>query len=102
MRAIVSRSYGPPEVLRCEDVDTPTPGDDEVLLAVRAASANPADRAFEAPWPVMRLMTGLRRPKDQRVGHDVAGVVQAVGRAVTRFAPGDAVFGVCRGAFAEY
>jgi NADPH:quinone reductase-like Zn-dependent oxidoreductase len=102
MRAIVSPQYGPPEVLRCEDVATPTPGDGEVLLAVRAASVNPADRAFEAPWPVLRLMTGLRRPRDPRVGHDVAGEVVAVGRAVTQFAPGDAVFGVCRGALAEY
>jgi NADPH:quinone reductase-like Zn-dependent oxidoreductase len=102
MRAIVAPRYGPPEVLRCEDVPTPTPADGEVLLAVRAASVNPADRHFEAPWPVLRLMTGLRRPKDPRVGHDVAGEVVAVGRAVTRFAPGDAVFGVCRGALAEY
>ena len=102
MRAIVSHRYGPPEVLQCEDVGTPTPADGEVLLAVRAASLNPADRLFEAQWPVLRLITGLRRPKDPRVGHDVAGEVVAVGRSVTRFAPGDAVFGVCRGAFAEY
>jgi len=102
MRAIVARRYGPPDVLRCEDVGVPTPADGEVRLAVRAAAVNPVDRGFEAPWPVLRLMTGLRRPKDPRVGHDVAGVVDSVGRAVTRFAPGDAVFGLCRGAFAEY
>ena len=102
MRAIVASRYGPPEVLQCEDVGTPTPADGEVLLAVRAAAVNPADRLFEAPWPVMRLATGLRRPKDPRVGSDVSGVVESVGRAVTRFAPGDAVFGVCRGALAEY
>jgi NADPH:quinone reductase-like Zn-dependent oxidoreductase len=102
MRAIVSPRYGPPDVLRYADVATPTPADGEVLLAVRAASVNPADRHFESPWPVLRLMTGLRRPKDPRVGHDVAGVVESVGRAVTRFARGDAVFGVCRGALAEY
>ena len=102
MRAIVAPRYGPPDVLRCEDVPTPVAADDEVLLAVRAASVNPADRMFEAPVPMLRLMTGLRRPKDPRVGHDVAGVIESVGRAVTRFAPGDAVFGVCRGALAEY
>src|SRR5947199_8882011 len=102
MRAIVATRYGPPDVLQCEDVETPTPADGEVLLAVHAAALNAVDRGFEAPWPAMRLVTGLRRPKDQRVGHDVAGVVVAIGRAVTRFAVGDAVFGMGRGAFAEY
>jgi NADPH:quinone reductase-like Zn-dependent oxidoreductase len=100
MRAIVAPRYGPPDVLRCEDVAEPTPADDEVLLAVRAASVNPIDRTYAVP-ALVRLVTGLRAPKDPRVGHDVAGEVVAVGRAVTRFAPGDAVFGVCRGAFAE-
>ena len=67
MRAIVSHRYGPPEVLQCEDVGTPTPADGEVLLAVRAASLNPADRLFEAQWPVLRwqIIISLNTPPHQ-------------------------------------
>jgi NADPH:quinone reductase-like Zn-dependent oxidoreductase len=100
MKAIVSHRYGSPE---CEEVEKPTAGDDEVLIRVHAASVNPLDWRLMGGRPyVGRLMAGLRKPKRTRPGVDVAGRVEAVGRNVTRFKPGDAVFGVCRGAFAEY
>jgi NADPH:quinone reductase-like Zn-dependent oxidoreductase len=99
MKAIVCRRYG---VVQLEEVERPVPGDDEVLIRVRAASVNPFDRGFKGVPYVIRLMSGLRKPKDPRVGHDVAGQVEAIGRNVTLFKPGDEVFGVCRGAFAEY
>src|SRR5215475_6916648 len=102
MKAIVCRNYGPPDVLTCEEIATPTPGDDEVLIRVKAASVNPVDRLFEGTSYPVRLMTGLRKPKDIRVGTDVAGQAEAVGRNVTQFKPGDEVFGACHGAFAEY
>src|SRR5690348_15239477 len=102
MKAIVCRNYGPPNVLKCEEITKPSPGDDEVLIRVRAASVNPVDRLFEGTSYPVRLMTGLRKPKDMRVGTDVAGQVEAIGRNVTQFKPGDEVFGACRGAFAEY
>ena len=103
VKAITYHTYGPPDVLRYEDIEQPTAGDDEVLIRVRAASVNPLDWHFMRGTPyVMRLMSGLRRPKVTRLGVDVAGEVEAVGRQVTQFKPGDAVFGACRGAFAEY
>jgi len=102
MKAIVVSKYGPPDVLKCEEVEKPTAGDDQVLIKVRAASVNPLDRMMRGKPYLIRLMTGLRRPKDTRLGRDVAGQVEAVGRNVTRFKPGDAVFGACRGALAEY
>lgn len=104
MQAAVYRHYGPPEVvLRCEDVEKPTPGDDEVLIKVRAAAVNPLDSHLMKGKPyAARLMFGLTKPKETRPGRDVAGQVEAVGRNVTQFKPGDEVFGVCRGAFAEY
>jgi len=103
MKAIVYRNYGLPEVLKCEEVEKPVPKDDEVLIRVRAASANPADLGFRGTSYIVRMMmTGLRKPKNTRIGSDVAGEVEAVGRDVTQFKPGDEVFGICRGAFAEY
>jgi NADPH:quinone reductase-like Zn-dependent oxidoreductase len=102
MKAIVVSNYGSPDVLKCDEVDKPTAGDDQVLIKVRAASVNPLDRMVRGKPYLIRLMTGLRKPKDTRLGRDVAGEVEAVGRNVTRFKPGDAVFGTCRGAFAEY
>ena len=103
MKAIVYRNYGSPDVLCCEEVDTPPPGDDEVLVGVRAASVNPADWHFMRGEPyLIRAMTGLRKPRDIRFGADLAGEVKAAGKNVTRFRPGDAVFGSSRGAFAEY
>ena len=103
MKAILYRAYGSPDVLRLEDVEKPTPGDGEVLVRIRAASVNPLDRHLMRGEPyAMRPMTGLRRPKDPRLGVDVAGEVEAIGNGVTRFQPGDAVFGSSDGAFAEY
>src|SRR5215813_10011282 len=102
MKAIVVSKYGPPDVLKCEEVEKPTATDDEVVLKVRAASVNPLDRMVTGKPYFIRLLAGLRKPKDTRLGRDVAGQVESVGRNVTRFKPGDAVFGTCRGAFAEY
>ncbi len=102
MKAIRYHQYGPPEVLRVEEVATPAPGDDEVLIKVRAASVNPYDWHFMRGTPyAVRLIAGLRKPKDARLGADVAGVVDCVGRNATQFKPGDEVFGMVKGAFAE-
>jgi NADPH:quinone reductase-like Zn-dependent oxidoreductase len=103
MQAIVYHNYGSPDVLRCEEIEKPTAGDNEVLVKVRAASANPLDWRLMRGRPyLLRLLVGLGKPKIKRPGRDVAGQVEAVGRNVTRFKPGDNVFGTCRGAFAEY
>jgi NADPH:quinone reductase-like Zn-dependent oxidoreductase len=103
MKAIVYTEYGPPEVLQFTEVATPTPKDDEVLIRIRAASVNPLDWHFMRGSPyLMRIASGLRKPKETRLGVDVAGQVEAVGKNVTQFRSGDEVFGVCRGAFAEY
>jgi len=103
MKAIVYRSYGSPDVLRCEEFEKPIPGADEVLIRVHAASVNPLDWKLIKGGPfIVRLLLGLGKPKIERPGVDVAGEVEAVGRNVTEFQPGDAVFGTCRGAFAEY
>ena len=102
MKAFVYRNYGSPDVLRCEEVPKPTPGDGEILVRIRAAAANPMDYGLMSGVYLMRLMTGLRKPKPTRPGADLAGEVEAVGKNVTRFQPGDPVFGAARGAFAEY
>ncbi len=103
MKAAVYHTYGPPDVVHIEDVEKPVPKDNEVLLKVHAASVNPADWHFMRGAPYfLRLAAGLRKPKITRLGIDVAGLVEAVGRNVVQFKPGDAVFGVCRGAFADY
>jgi NADPH:quinone reductase-like Zn-dependent oxidoreductase len=103
MKAIVYHNYGSPDVLRYEDVEKPTAGNDEVLIRVRAASVNPLDwRLMKGRPYVGRIVFGLRKPKITRPGVDVAGQVEAVGGNVTRFKPGDEVFGACRGAFAEH
>jgi NADPH:quinone reductase-like Zn-dependent oxidoreductase len=103
MKAIVYTRYGPPDVLQFKEAPTPAPADGEVLIKVRASSVNPLDWHFMRgePW-LIRLMLGLRKPKDTRLGVDLAGQVEAVGRSVTQFKPGDEVFGLGRGAFAEY
>ena len=102
MKAMIYRRYGSPDVLTCEEIAKPTAGDDEVLLRVRAAAANPMDYHLMGGAYLVRLMTGLLKPKPTCPGADVAGEVEAVGRNVTRFRPGDAVFGGARRAFAEY
>ncbi|WP_327011443.1 NAD(P)-dependent alcohol dehydrogenase [Dactylosporangium sp. NBC_01737] len=102
---MVQDAYGAPQdVLRLRDADPPQPGEREVLVRVAAASVNPADVYFTTGVPrLVRLGTGLRRPRRAVPGGDVAGVVEAAGAGVTRFRPGDAVFGRCAagGAFAE-
>ena len=95
MKAAVYTSYGPPEVVRITDVTKPLPREDEVLLAVRAASVNPLDGLTTGKPHSLRVMTGLRKPNVRRLGVDVAGQVMAVGRNVTQFKPGDQVFGLC-------
>jgi NADPH:quinone reductase-like Zn-dependent oxidoreductase len=103
MKAIRFRRYGSPDVLEYTDVETPAPGDDEVLIRVRAASVNPIDWHYVRGTPfLVRLMAGLRQPKDPRLGTDLAGVVEATGRNVTQFRPGDEVYGAAKGAYAEY
>jgi NADPH:quinone reductase-like Zn-dependent oxidoreductase len=105
MKAIVHTRYGSPDVLEFTEVEKPLPKDDEVLVKVYAASVNALDRhgLHEAP-AVIRLFTGggAGKPKDPRIGVDLAGRVEAVGSAVTLFKPGDEVFGIGTGAFAEY
>jgi NADPH:quinone reductase-like Zn-dependent oxidoreductase len=103
MKAIVYSNYGSPDVLKCEEIEKPTGGDNEVLIKVRAASVNPLDwRLMKGRPYIARILFGLRKPKITRLGVDLAGQVEAVGRNVTQFKPGDEVFGTCRGAFAEY
>jgi len=102
MKAIVYRSYGAPDVLQCENVEKPTPGDDELLVRVHAAAINPLDYHMLGGLYIARIFRGLRKPKPTYPGVDLAGEVEAVGKSVTRFQPGDAVFGVARSAFAEY
>jgi NADPH:quinone reductase-like Zn-dependent oxidoreductase len=104
MKAIVCTRYGPPDVLQFQEIATPTPADNEVLIKLYAASVNPVDLHLIRGKPFfLRLMSGgLHVPKRKVPGHDISGRVEAVGRNVTQFKPGDDVFGACRGAFAEY
>ncbi|HEY7176055.1 MAG TPA: NAD(P)-dependent alcohol dehydrogenase [Micromonosporaceae bacterium] len=105
MKAIVQHGYGAPQdVLRLTDVDTPTVGDSEVLVRVRASSANPWDWHFIRGEPLLlrAAIGGMRRPKFAIPGGDVAGTVVEIGRGVTTFAVGDEVYGFGHGAFAEY
>jgi NADPH:quinone reductase-like Zn-dependent oxidoreductase len=106
MQAIVHDKYGSSEVLELQDIAKPAIGDDDVLVRVRAAAVNPGDWAIMRGLPyIARPVYGLRRPKNRVRGTDVAGEVAAVGSSVTRFWPGDEVFGWCQhlgGAFAEY
>jgi NADPH:quinone reductase-like Zn-dependent oxidoreductase len=104
MRAITQDRYGSPDVLELEELDRPVPKDDEVLVRVMASSANPRDWHLMRGLPlVARPQIGLRKPKWSFPGSDVAGVVEAIGSGVTRFAPGDEVFAnVESGGFSEY
>ena len=95
MRAVVFDTYGPPEVLRLEDVARPVPKDDEVLIKVHATTVSRTDVGLRAGLPyVARFITGLRRPRRRILGSDVAGVVEATGSTVTEFKVGDHVFGI--------
>jgi NADPH:quinone reductase-like Zn-dependent oxidoreductase len=121
MKAIVYYNHGSPDALQYEEIEKPVPGDNEVLIKVRAGSVNPLDRGELKGLPyIFRVVFGLRKPQVTRPGRpgvDVAGQVEAVGRKVTQFKPGDEVFGVCisdpqasgvkvwlhrQGSFAEY
>src|SRR5258708_5419838 len=104
MKAAVYTRYGPPDVVvQIEDVERPVPKDNEVLIKVRAASVNPLDAGLMKGKPhSFRILFGLRKPRLTRPRGDVAGQVEAVGRSVMQFKPGDEVFGICKGAFAEY
>ncbi len=105
MKAIVQDTYGSPEVLELRDIARPAIADNEVLVQVRAAGVNPADWALMSGLPYIARPTplyGLRKPKNGVRGTDVAGQVEAVGTGVTRFRPGDEVFGWCNGSFADF
>jgi NADPH:quinone reductase-like Zn-dependent oxidoreductase len=103
MQAIIQDRYGSAEVLEARDIDRPTIGDDEVLVHVHAASIHIGDWILMTGMPyVMRMGTGLSKPKNPVPGTDIAGTVEAVGTRVQSLRPGDEVFGWCSGAFAEY
>lgn len=103
MRAVVQDRYGPPEILRLDDVEPPVPAADEVLVRVHATTVNRTDCAFRSARPfVSRLFTGLRRPKWRVSGGEFAGEVEKVGAAVTEFTVGDHVFGVNAGRFGAH
>lgn len=103
MKAVVYRCYGGPEVLKLEDVEKPALADNEVLIKVHAAAANPLDWHFMRGLPyLVRIIAGVGAPEDVTMGVDFAGIVEAAGKDVKRFKPGDEVFGAKRGAFGEY
>jgi NADPH:quinone reductase-like Zn-dependent oxidoreductase len=109
MKAVVYDRYGPPDVLRIEDVPKPVPGPDEVLVRIRATGVTRADAHLRSGEPfISRFQSGLRRPKRRILGHELAGEVEAVGATVTEFSVGDRVFGALpylalrAGAHAEY
>jgi NADPH:quinone reductase-like Zn-dependent oxidoreductase len=103
MKAVVHRCYGSPNIMRLEDIPKPTPADDEVLVKVHAASINPLDWHYLEGTPYMvRMDAGFGKPENPQLGVDFAGTVEAVGRSVRRFKPGDEVFGGRFGALAEY
>src|SRR5918998_3459591 len=104
MKAIVQDEYSSPDVLELRDIDIPEISDDEVLLRVHAAGVGRDVWHVMAglPYPIRLAGYGLRGPKNPVIGSDVAGVVEAVGEDVSRFQPGDEVFGIGEGSFAEY
>lgn len=103
MKAIVCANYGAPDVLQLQEVEKPTPNENQLLIKVHAAAANPLDWHKMRGTPfLVRLGDGFFKPKDPRLGADMAGQVEAVGSNVTQFRPGDEVFGVGVGGFAEY
>ena len=101
MKAIVHCEYGSPDVLELKDVQKPVPNDNQVLVKVRAVAVNPLDLTITGPL-ALRPISGLRKPKETRVGVDYSGTVEAVGKNVTNLKTGDEVFGGKTGAFAEY
>jgi NADPH:quinone reductase-like Zn-dependent oxidoreductase len=104
MKAVVYTDYGSPDVLQIREIKKPAPNNDQVLVKVRAVSINPLDWHFieGRPYIMRGMMGGMRKPKNPRLGVDYSGTVEAVGKNVTQFKPGDEVFGNKIGAFAEY
>jgi NADPH:quinone reductase-like Zn-dependent oxidoreductase len=103
VRAVIYDRYGPPEVLRLEEVERPVPNEDEVLVRIHATTVNRSDCGYRAAHPFFsRVITGLRRPRQRIAGTELAGVVEATGAAVTEFEVGDEVFGLRSGAHADY
>ena len=103
MRAVVHDRYGPPDVLRIEDVERPTPAEDELLVRVHATTVTQTDCHMRAARPfVWRFMLGLRRPRRRILGLEFAGVVEDIGSSVSQFAAGDRVFGLRSSSHAEY
>src|SRR5437762_1779376 len=102
MKAIRYCEYGSPDVVKLDEIEKPAPEDNQVLIKVRAASLNAFDAYVIRDTWLGRLIFGLRKPRDARLGQDVAGQVEAVGKNETQFKPGDEVFGISRGALAEY
>jgi NADPH:quinone reductase-like Zn-dependent oxidoreductase len=106
MKAIVYHSYGPADVLKCEDIAKPIPKDDQVLIKVHAAALNPIDWRLKGGVPLLiRKVAKMKAPSPEHpvgIGRDVAGVVEAIGKEVTQFKVGDEVFGTCEAAVAEY
>ncbi len=103
MKAILYTRWGPPDVLELHDTEKPAPGPDQVLLRVCASSVNAMEwRPFTMPSLFIRAIAGWREPREKSFGGDVAGIVESVGTSVTTFRPGDQVFGLARGAYAEY
>jgi len=104
MKAVVYTKYGPPDVLKIKEIEKPSPKENQVLIKVHASSINAQEyRKMRATPILLRLMIGgVVKPKDPRLGSDVAGVVEAVGENITKFQPGDEVFGFGYGTFAEY
>src|SRR5215213_4376096 len=105
MKAVVYTEYGPPELLQIKEVEKPTPTDDEVLIKLQAVSLNRSDWETLIGKPLYARIGGFRKPRRHILGSDIAGRVEAVGKNITRFQPGDEVFGdiLARlGGFAEY
>jgi NADPH:quinone reductase-like Zn-dependent oxidoreductase len=103
MQGVFARCYGAPEILTLEQVAKPIPADDQLLVRVHAAGLNPVDwHSMRGSPYIMRMSSGIGSPNDARVGVDFAGVIEAVGKNVTRFKPGDAVFGGAGGSVAQY
>lgn len=103
MKAILYTTYGPPKTLQFTEVEKPAPKERQVLVKVHAASVNALEwRGFTVSPLLRRLFGGFRKPRDLKMGVDVAGTVEAVGGSVTEFKPGDEVFGIAPGSFAEY
>src|SRR5918997_1309864 len=105
MKAVVQTRYGPPDILQLEEVEKPTPTGDEVLIKIEAASVNRSDWEGLIGKPLYARIGGLRKPRHQILGSDIAGRVEMAGRNIRRFQPGDKVFGDIlprMGGFAEY